>query len=57
MQKSGQGREHSGFSATLKDRYGSEALPIVKTAYRYKLTHMYSMKHLLGSWSRDLQIS
>lgn len=28
MQKPGQRREHSCFSATLKDRYGSEALPL-----------------------------
>lgn len=38
MQKRGQGRQYSYFLATFKYRYGSEALPTVKTAYGYKLT-------------------
>lgn len=57
MQKPGQGRQQSYYLATFKGRYGSDALPIVKTGYRYKLTHKYPIKLLLQSWSRDLQLS
>lgn len=43
------GRQHSYFSVTFKDTYKLKALPIVKTAYKYKVTHKQPVKFLLES--------